>query len=50
MLQYGETALMYASREGKLDVVKYLVQECGADVNARDEVTQPTQSNRLLVD
>ena len=38
---------MRASKEGKLGVVKYLVEECEADVNARHKVKQPTQSNRL---
>ena len=49
MLQNGNTALMHASREGRLDVVKYLVEECDADVNTGDEVKQRTESNRLLV-
>ena len=33
----------------QLDVMKYLVEECGADVDAGDEVRQHTDSNRLLV-
>ena len=49
VLQDGKTPLIWASREGKLDVVKYLVEECEADVNAEDQVKQPTESNRLLV-
>ena len=40
---------MRASIKGKWDVVKYLVEECKADINARDEVSQPTESNKLLV-
>ena len=49
MLQFGKTPLMEASNTGQLDVVKYLVEECKADVNDRDWVTQRTESNRLLV-
>ena len=48
MLQYRRTPLVYASKEGKLATVKYLV-ECKADVNATDRVKQPTESNRLVV-
>ena len=44
-----DLGLRAAAREGKLDVVKFLVAECEADVNARHDVKQPTQSNRLLV-
>ena len=47
-LQYRKTPLKYASWAGKLDVVKYLVK-CKADVDARDEVKQSTESIRLLV-
>ena len=49
MLQYGYTPVMHTSKEGKLDVVKYLVEECNADINVRDEVKQRTESNMLLV-
>ena len=49
VLQNGETPLMYVCYTGHLDVVKYLVEKCEADVNARDEVKQPTESNMLLV-
>ena len=49
VVQRGKTALMHASQGGQLDVVKYLVEECEADVNVRDKVKQCTQSNRLLV-
>ena len=49
MLQHDWIPLMEASEAGKWDVVKYLVEECKADVNVRDRVTQRTQSNRLLV-
>ena len=56
MLQDGNTALIRAVREGQmgvvcdrqLDIVKHLLK-CNADLNVRDEVTQPTESNRLLV-
>ena len=40
---------MYASRAAKLDVMKYLVEECKADINARHKVKHCTHSNRLLV-
>ena len=49
MLQYENTPLLYASSAAKLDVVKYLVEECKADINARDTVKQRTESNRLPV-
>ena len=49
MLQFQTTPLMHAASAGQLDVVEYLVEECEADVNARDEVRQPTESNMLLV-
>ena len=48
-LQEKMTPLMHASAVGEWDVVKYLVEECKADVNVRDEVNQHTESNRLLV-
>ena len=48
-LQYGNIALLCASCEGHLDVVKYLVEECNADVSARNKVKQHTESIRLLV-
>ena len=35
-----DNGLRTAAADGKLDVVKYLVEECKADVNARDVVTQ----------
>ena len=37
MIQYGETALMRASRSGYLSVVQYLVQQ-GAAINTQDKV------------
>ena len=43
MVQYRKTPLKYASSAGKLDVVKYLAK-CNADVDARDEVKQRTES------
>ena len=49
MLQAGVTPLVYASRYDKWDVVKYLVEECNADVNGTDKVKQPTESNKLPV-
>ena len=37
IFQFGETALMWASGEGRTDVVEVLIKH-GADVNARTEV------------
>ena len=50
VLQWGmRTPLLHACNAGQLGVVKYLVEECEADVNVRGEVKQRTESNRLLV-
>jgi hypothetical protein len=38
--QEGRTPLHHASRNGCLDVVRYLIEKCGADVNARDHVSE----------
>ena len=48
MLQAGVTPLVHASRYGRLDMVKYLVDH-NADVNSKDPVKQRTESNRLPV-
>jgi ankyrin repeat protein len=32
----GRTALMHAANAGRLDMVKFLVEECGADIKAKD--------------
>lgn len=37
-LCHGRTALHYASFAGQLDVVKYLMRDAGADVNARSGI------------
>ena len=37
MIQWGSTALMWASDNGHLPVVEYLVQQ-GADINLRRKV------------
>ena len=39
MVQRGVTALIYAAREGHLDVIKYLVKYCGVDANAEGVVS-----------
>ena len=33
--QYGSTPLIVASLKGHLDIVTYLVEECGANVEAK---------------
>ena len=38
MYQYGTTPLMYATANGHLPVVEYLVEK-GADVEAKDDVS-----------
>ena len=37
-----DSGLRTAAADGKLDVVKCLVEECNADVNVGDKVKQPT--------
>ena len=37
VVQYGYTAVMYASSNGHLPVVQYLVQQ-GADIHMQDKV------------
>ena len=49
VLQYDTTALMLMSRDGNLDAVRYLVEECKADVSTTEKVKQRTESNTLLV-
>ena len=44
-----DSRLHAVASTGHLGVVKYLVEECNADVNATDKVKQRTESNRLLV-
>jgi ankyrin repeat protein len=34
------TPLHFASRNGHLEVMRYLVEKCGADVNAKDMVSE----------
>ena len=34
----GNTCLHYAAREGHLAVVKYLIEECGFDLNLENQV------------
>ena len=35
----GDTALMYAARNGHIDIVRYLVEDGGVNVNAVNEVS-----------
>jgi ankyrin repeat protein len=39
LLQDGYTPVHYASGKGKLEVVRYLIEECGANVNAKSNVS-----------
>jgi hypothetical protein len=40
LLQVGDTPVHCASLYGHLDVVRYLIEECGADVNAKGNVSE----------
>ena len=40
MLQVGRTALINAARGGHLDVIRYLVEDCGGiDMDAKEDVS-----------
>ena len=47
--QDGGTALMLAAAEGHLEVVRYLANEKGADVNAKDKVAHPHLQRRRRI-
>ena len=36
---YGRNQLYYASKYGKLDILKYHVQDCHCDAEAKDKKT-----------
>ena len=36
--QFAQRPLHYAARNGELEVMRFLVDECGMDINAPDEV------------
>jgi hypothetical protein len=40
VLQLGDTPIHLASSNGDLDVVRYLIEQCGADVHAKDKVSE----------
>ena len=44
-MQNGETALMWASHYGHIDIVKFLIEETQAQVNARNNVSQKMTDN-----
>jgi ankyrin repeat protein len=39
-LQDSRTSVHFASANGHLDVVRYLIEKCGADVNMKDDVSE----------
>jgi ankyrin repeat protein len=39
-MQYGGMALHCASFNGHLEVVRYLIEKCGADVDVKDDVSE----------
>jgi ankyrin repeat protein len=39
-MQDGDTLLHLASSNGQLDVVRYLIEKCGADVNVKGDVRE----------
>jgi ankyrin repeat protein len=39
-MQDGGVPLHSASLNGQLDVVRYLIAKCGADVNVKDNVSE----------
>ena len=47
MIQEGQTALMYASQNGHLPVVQYLVQQ-GAVIDMKDKVRNHNNNYCLL--
>jgi ankyrin repeat protein len=40
MAQYGHTALNGAAINGHLDVVRFLIEECGVDASAKFKVSK----------
>ena len=44
--QNGATALIMASQNGHIDVVKLLLLDKGADVNSADKVSVPARGQR----
>jgi hypothetical protein len=58
-LQGGCTSLHWASFSGHLDVVRYLIEKCGADVHAKNKVSElslcskftriPTPSDLIVI-
>jgi ankyrin repeat protein len=40
VLQSGWTPLHHASQNGHLEVVRYLIEKCGVDVNVKDSVSE----------
>ena len=38
-MQYGATAVIFAAENGHLDIVRYLIEEYGADANHANKVS-----------
>ena len=49
-LQYGQTPLHVAALYGQLTTVQYLIEEGGAEVDGRDEVSQRDEAGCGCID
>ena len=49
-LQFGQTPLHRAARDGHLTTVQYLIEAGGAEVDGRDEVSQRDEAGYGCID